>query len=281
MPLKVDRMEPIGAEITGADIETLLHDEDVPNQLMSALEDNGVLVVRRLGLDDAQQVALARRLGDIAMGTGAGGYGRSHEMPEVYHVGFGKDLNNEVQVRGAFDWHLDGATDPIPSKASLLTGRSLARDGGGDTQFVSTYAAYERLTDREKSLLEGLTVEHGIEPAYRRFEPNPTPEVLERIRKVPTRNHPIVWNHRSGRKSLVLGATAGRVNEMDDDAGRRLLDDLLAQATAPEHILTHHWSIGDLVIWDNRGDLHRATHYAEDSGRMMHRVTLVGDEAIR
>jgi alpha-ketoglutarate-dependent taurine dioxygenase len=280
MSITVNRLAPMGAEIVGADVDTLLHDTDVPAVVHDALEQNGVLIFRELGLDDTSQVAFARRLGDIAMGTGAKGYGRSEEMPEVYHVGFSKDLNNEVQVRGAFDWHMDGTTDPIPSMASLLSGRSLAAEGG-DTQFVSTYDAYERLSDAERDRIADLKVEHGIEPAYRRFEPNPAPEVLEQIRKVPTRQHPLVWHHRSGRRSLVLGATAGRVEGMAEDEGRELLEGLLARATEPEHVLTHKWSVGDLVIWDNRGDLHKATHYAEDSGRMMHRVTLVGDEAIQ
>jgi len=280
MSIKVEPLAPMGAEILGADVDTLLHDETVPDIVLEALEANGVLIFRELGLDDAKQVAFARRLGDIAMGTGAKGYGRSEDMPEVYHVGFSKDLNNEVQVRGAFDWHMDGTTDPIPSMASLLTGRSLAAEGG-DTQFVSTYHAYDRLSPAEQEQVGGLTAEHGIEPAYRRFEPDPAPEVLERIRKIPTRSHPLVWHHHTGRKSLVLGATAGRINELGEEEGRNLLEELLARATEPEHVLTHHWSVGDLVIWDNRGDLHRATHYAEDSGRMMHRVTLVGDEAIQ
>ncbi|HEY4332565.1 MAG TPA: TauD/TfdA family dioxygenase, partial [Ilumatobacteraceae bacterium] len=222
MSITVDRLAPMGAEIGGADIDTLLHDDGVPAIVMDALERNGVLIFRELGLDDAQQVAFARRLGDIAMGTGAKGYGRSEEMPEVYHVGFSKDLNNEIQVRGAFDWHMDGTTDPIPSMASLLTGRTLATDGG-DTQFVSTYDAYDRLSAGEQAALAGVMVEHGIEPAYRRFEPNPAAEVLERIRKIPTRKHPLVWQHRSGRKSLVLGATAGAVDGMSSDDGRLLL----------------------------------------------------------
>jgi alpha-ketoglutarate-dependent taurine dioxygenase len=89
-----------------------------------------------------------------------------------------------------------------------------------------------------------------------------------------------VWTHRTGRKSLVLGATAGSIEGMDEEDGAALLSALLRRATEPEHVLTHRWSVGDLVIWDNRGTLHRATHYTEHSGRRMHRVTLVGDEPI-
>jgi len=80
---------------------------------------------------------------------------------------------------------------------------------------------------------------------------------------------------------LVLGATASHVVGMDRDEGRALLDDLLFRSTTPERIYRHEWSVGDLVIWDNRGVLHRACRYDPTSPRDMHRTTLSGDEAIQ
>jgi alpha-ketoglutarate-dependent taurine dioxygenase len=182
-------------------------------------------------------------------------------------------------VKGAFNWHLDGATEDIPSKASLLSGRMLPASGG-DTQFVSTYVAYDRLTDKEKERLATTRVVHSIEHAYLLFDPDASPEVLTRLRSMRSKSQPLVWTHRTGRKSLVLGATADHIEGMDVEEGRALLDELFARATEPELVFTHEWALGDLVIWDNRGTLHRATHYAEDSGRRMHRVTLSGDEPI-
>lgn len=277
MGLSVTQLTPLGAELGGVSIDELLHDPELPAQVMAALEANGVVCFRALGLDDAQQVAFARRLGDPMLGhTGAG---RDKSAPEIYHVGFGPDLNNELYVKGAFFWHLDGSSDDIPSKASLLSGRRLATEGG-DTQFVSTYAAYDRLSDDEKARFASVTVRHTPEAAYRWFDPDPSLEVVARLRKIPPRIHPLVWTHRDGRRSLVLGTTAESIVGMDPDEGAALLKELLARATAPEYVYTHKWTLGDLVIWDNRGTLHRATPYAEDSGRMMHRVTLAGDEPI-
>jgi alpha-ketoglutarate-dependent taurine dioxygenase len=68
---------------------------------------------------------------------------------------------------------------------------------------------------------------------------------------------------------------------MDRDEGRALLDDLLARSTAPELVYRHEWSVGDVVIWDNRGVLHRASPYDPDSPRDMHRTTFAGDEPIQ
>ena len=84
-----------------------------------------------------------------------------------------------------------------------------------------------------------------------------------------------------GRRSLVLGATTSHVVGMDLDEGRALLADLLARSTTPERVYRHEWSVGDMVIWDNRGVLHRACRYDPTSPRDMHRTTLHGDEAIQ
>jgi alpha-ketoglutarate-dependent taurine dioxygenase len=279
MDLRVQRFEPLGAEILGADIDALLHDEHVPALVLDALEDNGVLVFRELGLDDEQQLAFAGRLGEVVSRMGKG-YGRDADQPGIYKVGFSDELNNAVQVRGAFHWHIDGTTDDIPSKASLLSCRSLPSSGGGDTQFASTYAAFDRLSAADRERFAGLKVHHSIESAYRAFDPDPPADVLERLRAIEGRLHPLVWTHRTGRRSLVLGTTASAVEGLPGEEGTTLLADLLAHATEPDQVFTYQWTLGDLVIWDNRGVLHRATPYAEDSGRMMHRVTLEGDEPI-
>jgi alpha-ketoglutarate-dependent taurine dioxygenase len=90
-----------------------------------------------------------------------------------------------------------------------------------------------------------------------------------------------VWTHRTGRKSLVLGASADYVVGMDLDDGRALLAELLERATVADNVYRHKWSVGDTVIWDNRGVLHRAAPYDPDSPREMLRTTVLGDEPIQ
>ena len=91
--------------------------------------------------------------------------------------------------------------------------------------------------------------------------------------------HPLVWTHQSGRKSLVIGSHAWRVVGMEQDKSDALINELLAWTTQERFVYRHDWQVGDLVIWDNGGVLHRVTPYAVDSGRMMHRTTLMGEEA--
>ena len=79
----------------------------------------------------------------------------------------------------------------------------------------------------------------------------------------------------------MLGATASHVEGMDVEDGRRFLDELLAWSTSPDRVYRHEWEVGDMVIWDNRGVLHRACPYDETSPRDMHRTTLHGDEPVQ
>ncbi len=136
------------------------------------------------------------------------------------------------------------------------------------------------MSDEDKERLGPLRVVHSLEASQRKITPNPTAEDLARWRSRPTHEHPLVWTHRSGRKSLVLGASADYIVGMDVDEGRAILADLLEKATGPDNVYRHSWSVGDTVIWDNRGVLHRAGQYADDSGRMMLRTTILGDEPI-
>jgi len=278
MNANLTRLSPIGLEITGTDVDALLGDDRVPSTIMEMLDDNGVLVFPKLDLNDAQLVAFARTLGEIVVKDNTPG--RGGEYREIFQISLDRSVNDAVYMKATVNWHIDGTTDEIPTKASLLIARAVP-DSGGDTQFVSTYAAHDRLSDDEKTRFEHLKVVHSVESIFRAFDPDPTPETLERLRTVAPRVHPLVWTHRSGRKSLVIGSTAAHIEGMPESEGAAFLADLLDRATGPSQVLTHRWHVGDLVIWDNRGTLHRALPYAEDSGRRMHRVTLVGDEPIR
>ena len=77
-----------------------------------------------------------------------------------------------------------------------------------------------------------------------------------------------------------LGSTASYIEGMDREEGRALLAELLDWATQPRFVYRHRWTLGDLLIWDNTGTMHRAQPYTKESGRLMHRTTLAGKELI-
>ena len=169
----------------------------------------------------------------------------------------------------------------MPNRATLLTARVVPDDGSGDTEFANTYAAYEALPDEEKAALEGVRVVHSFAASQLLVHPSPSPGERAAWDRVPSREHPLVWSRRDGRRSLLIGATAGEVVGRPAGEGRAVLDRLLAWATQPQFTIRHRWRRGDLVVWDNTGMLHRARPYGETSSRLMHRTSLAGDEPVR
>jgi alpha-ketoglutarate-dependent taurine dioxygenase len=264
----------VGAQVVGVDRDQILSDDRLPAWTLDALEAHGALVFRDLHIDDAAQIAFSRKLGSVeTFGSG--------EHPEIFRVTLDPAKNpSAAYLRGTFDWHIDGCTDDIPIMATLLSAHAVA-ESGGETEFASTYTAYDDLTDDEKERYLGLRVVHTIEASQRLVNNDPSEKELAIWRSRPAKEHPLVWTHQSGRRSLVLGATASHVVGMEPDEGRSLLAGLLARSTTADRVYRHEWSVGDMVIWDNRGVLHRACRYDAASPRDMHRTTLHGNEAIQ
>ena len=182
-------------------------------------------------------------------------------------------------VRGAFYWHIDGANDPIPAKATMLGARVLPAVGdGGDTLIANTYAAYADLPDEEKVKLDGIKVRHALEASQRYITPNPTVAELERWQSRASQTHPLVWHHQHGHASLVLGNTCHYVEGMELGEGNMLLCRLQEWATKDEYVYRHEWHEGDFIIFDNTGAMHPADWYPLDSNRLMRRTTLQGEE---
>ncbi|MEU9242670.1 TauD/TfdA family dioxygenase [Streptomyces sp. NPDC048385] len=256
----------LGVEFTGI---TDPLDDTVVQRFVEALKWRGVLLVRGLNLDDEGQLAFSRRLGEVVALRGQ----------EIFPVSINPEKSKLAKyLEGAFHWHLDGTTDDVPIKMTTLTARQVAMTGGG-TDFASTYAAYENLPEKDRERYESLRVVHSFEAAQRLVTPEPTEKDLAAWRAQPTHEVSLVWQRRDGRRSLVTGATADHIVGMDPDESRALLDELLEWTTQDRFRFTHDWAVGDLVVWDNTGILHRALPYTKDSQRLLHRTTIVGNEA--
>jgi alpha-ketoglutarate-dependent taurine dioxygenase len=267
--------DSVGAEVLDVDRERLLHDDAVADDCLELLDRYGVLVFRELHLDDETQVAFSRKLGPVEK------VGRRDDGAEIFRVTLDPAKNPAADyLKGTFDWHIDGMTDDIPIMATLLSAHEVAASGG-DTEFASTYAAYDDLSDAEKARALGTRVVHSFLAAQKLSHPNASAEDIEMWSKRPPKTHPLVWKHQNARQSLVLGATTDHVEGLDEAEGKAYLADLLDRSTVPERVYRHEWAVGDLVIWDNRGVLHRATRYDASSARDMHRTTIAGSEAVQ
>lgn len=278
--IRIEAIKPDIGGIVHVDKESLL-DDQVIAAIQSGLEDRGVLVFPRLNLTDSEQVALTDKLGIRGSYTKEAPGNDAFEK-DVYTVTLDKSVNTQPEyVLGTFFWHIDGVTmdQPLP-KATLLTARKLS-PSGGQTEFASTYAAYDHLPEEEKQAIEPLRVLHKLETSMRPVFEEVTEEDLARWRAMSSAMvHPLVWKHPSGRKSLVVGTHAEKVIDEPIAHGRSRLVRLQEWTAQPAFSYRHEWQEGDLVIWDNWGVMHRVVPYDPDSGRRMHRTTIMGEERI-
>jgi alpha-ketoglutarate-dependent taurine dioxygenase len=263
-----DIEERIATEIV-ADKRELLSGAHA-HTLRDLLERRGVLVFPQLNFTDEEQVAFTQTLGKLAP-----------EMAGeiIYKVTLDATANARSDyLKGSWYWHIDGTMNKVPILASILSGKVLS-PAGGHTEFCNTYAAYDDLPEAQKQEYENLKVMHSAWNTLFYYDPEPGLKKLQEMMSIGDNELPLVWTHRSGRKSLVLGATAYQVSGMSYKQSAELLVKLREWATQPRFVYQHQWQVGDMVIWDNTGTMHRATPYDPAAGRMMHRTKLQGEEA--
>jgi len=263
--LRHEHLAPLIASELHADLDGLLAGK-YSDEIRKLLEQRGVVAFRELGLTDEQQIAFTRTLGQ---GT---------QDYEITKITMDPLENPKAEyIKGAFFWHIDGTMLRTPIFASVMSSRRLS-ETGGQTEFCNTYAAYDALPEADKQALDGLQVVHMFETSQRYVRPEPTYAELQKWQEYLPNTLPLVWTHQSGRKSLVLGSTASHVEGMGLREGWALLTRLRDWATRPEFVYRHEWKLGDLVIWDNTGTMHRALPYPMDSGRLMYRTQIAGFE---
>jgi len=277
MALDITEIKPhIGSEIR-ATKEELLSGE-FANDVRELLEQRGVLVFPQIGFTDEEQVIFTKTLGKFAPESTVGKKG-VEEGEHVHKITLDKSQSAAADyLKGSMYWHLDGTMNTVPILASILTAKVLSPTGG-QTEFCNTYAAYEALSEEDKQAYDKLKVLHSAWASMFYYNPEPSNEYLDQMMQIGDAELPLVWKHKSGRKSLVLGCTAYEVMGMNHKEGTRLLNKLRNWATRPEFVYRHEWTLGDTVMWDNTGTMHRATPYDPASGRLLHRTKLEGEEA--
>lgn len=258
----------IGSEVR-ADKATLLSGEYAA-EIRDLLEQRGVLVFPQIGFSDEEQIAFTETLGTFAPEA---------RGEKLYKVSLDTEVNKQADyLKGSLYWHLDGTMNEVPILASLLQSVALGNPDEGDTEFCNTYAAYDDLADEDKAEIADLRVMHSAWNTLFYYDPEPSAKTLKQMMAIGDRELPLVWTHKSGRKSLVLGATARHVTDIDYTRSAELLVRLRDWATQPQFTYRHKWTVGDLVIWDNTGTMHRATPYDPRSGRLLQRTKLEGEE---
>jgi alpha-ketoglutarate-dependent taurine dioxygenase len=277
MSVIIEPIKPMIGSFVRIDKARLCSDEVVA-AVRTALDERGVLVFPEINVSDEEQLAFTDKLGERVNFTRRIP-GSDVSKSDVYKITLDKKINAEPDyVLGTFFWHVDGVTVDIPlPKATMLSARTLASSGGA-TEFANLFAAYDKLPDVEKREIENLRVIHSIEASLRPVYGHPSQERIDRWRSLAVpMEHPLVWTHADGRKSLLLGTHADTIVGMPGVHGRALLWRLQQWAAQPDFVYRHNWQLGDLVMWNNEGLMHRVVPYT-DTKRSMHRTTIAGKE---
>lgn len=275
-------IKPITAEI-GARVEVApeaVLADGAAQLLLSALEHYNVLVFPQVHMSDDIFLALTATLGEMHENKVTDD-GSAASTKGIFRIALDKDDKTQREfILGNDFWHMDGMSYTVPVKATLLKCESAPREGG-DTGFANLHAAYAALPVEKKRQLAGLKVGHCLSASLRRLYEQPTAEDFGRWDAIfPRLEHPLVWTQESGKSALLIGSTANDISGMAEEEGRALLDELLAWCTQDRFTYRHQWHDGDLVIFNNPGLLHRSYPYDDAAGRVMHRTTLKGREAI-
>jgi len=237
--------------------------------LRGLLEKCGVLVFPSVDFSHDEHVAFTSTLGEYVTDNADG------SATDISIDPAGGSVARYTEA--SFFWHFDGYMNTVPILGSVMCCIRPA-PVGGNTEFCNTYAAWEALPDDRKAAIEGLFAVHSLAGAQKSVEPEPSYATFQEWRKIKHNSLPLVWTHKSGRKSLVIGNTATGVVGMDPLESLDLLTYLRDWATQDRFCMSHSWNAGDAVLWDNTGTLHRATPYAKDSNRLMRRTKLAGEE---
>ena len=275
-------IKPITSEIGGiveVEPEHVLAD-GAPQLLLAALDHHNVLVFPQVRMSDDIFLALTAALGE-KHGNKVTDDGSAASSKGIFRIALDKDDKTQREfILGNNYWHMDGMSYNVPVKATLLKCES-APKAGGDTGFANLHAAYAALPEEMKQRLVGLKVGHCLSASLHRLYESPTAQDFARWDAIfPRLEHPLVWTQESGKSALLIGSTANDITGMADNESRALLDELLEWCTQDRFTYRHQWREGDLVIFNNPGVLHRSYPYDEAAGRVMHRTTLKGCEAI-
>jgi len=266
------------AEVSGVDLSQPMDDGRFA-QIHDAFIAHSVLVFRGQRLSNEEHIAFSRRFGELEIHTAK--HWLLPDYPEILVLSNRGEKGTKPIVNGGAYWHSDITYKAKPPLGSLLYALEVPPEGG-DTLFADMHAAYDGLDEATKTRIENLQAIHRYGDRYQLMakEDKDRPALTaEQLAEVPDVVHPVVYTHpESGRRALYVneGFTVG-IEDLPEDESSVLLEKLFNQSVRDGHIYRHRWQAGDLVMWDNRCTMHRATEYDARHNRAMHRTTIQGD----
>jgi len=262
-------------ELRGVTLADVAANDAAYAAVRAAFEDYSVLVFRGQDVTNESQLAFSRRFGPPEV-TKVGSIGTGTNFVILTTIGEdGKVVpaDHRLSLRNKANqlWHTDSSFKSVPALTSILSARIMP-EHGGETEFVSTRLAFERLDPSLQKQLEGSFAWHHY--AYSRGKIDPDLAIAEE-KAMPPQCWRMVWkNPVNGRRALYIASHAYAIEGMDAAVGEKLIEDLTAAATAPGLSYEHRWRSGDIVMWDNRATMHRGRPWPANEARHMVRTTI-------
>ena len=271
---------PFGCEITGLDINAGVTPEQF-RPLRAAFEACSVVIIRSKPLTDEAQIAFSELFGKCEKtlkGNPAAGSVFARQSNIDIHTGetIPADDRRMLYQKANLQWHADSAFKPRASLCSILSAREIPGTGG-DTEIASTRLGYEALSDGQKAEIKDLYAEYSIVWSRSLIGYQFTDE--ERADMYRVRHKLVRANPANGTKSMLIGAHAMNIAGWEQEKGLVLLSDLSDHCTQPRFVYRHQWRDGDVMIWDNRACVHRATPYDTGAERRLMQRTTIADPA--
>ena len=269
------------AELRGVTLADIAADDAAYAAARAAFEQHSVLVFRGQQVTDEGQLAFSRRFGPPEV-TKVGSLGTGSHFVILSTIGpDGKvvppDHRYALRNKANQLWHTDSSFKRVPALTSVLSARIIPARGG-ETEFVSTRLAFERLDPALRKKLENSFAWHDY--AHSRGQIAADLANPEERAALPPQCWRMVWkNPVNGRSAIYLASHAYAVEGMEATAGKKLIDELMAAATAPGTSYVHEWKSGDVVMWDNRATMHRGRPWPAHEARFMVRTTISATEA--
>ena len=269
-----------GAELRGVTLADIAADDAAYAVARAAFEQHSVLVFRNQQVTDEVQLAFSRRFG-LPEVTKVGSQGTGSHFVILSTIGpDGKVVpaDHRLSLRNKANqlWHTDSSFKRVPALTSILSARIIPARGG-ETEYVSTRLAFERLDEGLRNKLENSFAWHDY--AHSRSQIAPDLASPEERAALPPQCWRMVWrNPVNGRGAIYLASHAYAVEGMDPAAGTDLIDRLMEAATAPGVSYMHQWRAGDVVMWDNRATMHRGRPWPALEPRLMVRTTISATE---
>ncbi len=269
-----------GVEVHDVDLREVTSNRGYP-EIRAAFEEHSLLLFRDQRLDDAAHLALGKLFGPIE-DRAMGAMGNTPRMDNVTNrmedgsIAAADDLRT-IDLMGNQLWHTDSIFLPVPALANILAARVLSSTGG-ETEFASTREAWKDLSPARQEQLQDAVFRHQL--SHSRKKLSATLAEQPHITRFNAQSWKAVWrNPVNGADALYFASHTFAVDGMESAEALDLIDSLTAHATQPHKVYTHHWQLGDVLIWDERALLHRGRPWPYEEERTLASICVTATEA--